>query len=240
MSALIEPDTHWWNANLIKEIFNDEESKAIQSLPLSLTNQPDVQIWRGTAKGDFSISNAYHMANDREANDKVESSSHRGESKLWAGIWAMNIPNARKNFIWRSCHNLLPTKENLVHRKVIREVECPIYNQGAETHFHILWECPSAMDVWGASKKIFQKSLRMEANFFHLAESFYLRCEKEDFWVFVAIAQKLWFCRNSLIHEGNFSHPNNMVREAMSAIEELDTVLRLGNMQCPKSVNEAP
>jgi hypothetical protein len=72
---LIDQDTHWWNVNLIKEAFNDEECKAIQTIPPSLTNRPDVQIWRGTAKGEFSISSAYHMAKELKNKDRAESSS---------------------------------------------------------------------------------------------------------------------------------------------------------------------
>ena len=50
---LIDQDTHWWNVSLIKEVFNDEECKAIQTIPPSLTNWSDVQIWRGTANGEI-------------------------------------------------------------------------------------------------------------------------------------------------------------------------------------------
>ena len=42
VNELIDPDLHWWNVSLLKQIFNDEEIKAIQSIPISLTNQPDV------------------------------------------------------------------------------------------------------------------------------------------------------------------------------------------------------
>jgi hypothetical protein len=116
---LIEQDTHLWNVSLIKEAFNAEECKAIQMIHPSLTNQPDVQIWRGTAKGEFSVSSAYHMAKELENKDRTESSSQRGERNLWSAIWVLDVQNAWKNFMWRCCHNLLPTKENLVKKKVL-------------------------------------------------------------------------------------------------------------------------
>jgi ribonuclease HI len=162
------------------------------------------------------------MAKELESKDMAESSSCRSKSKLWTGIWALDVPNAWKNFTWRCCHNLLPTKANLVKKKIIMEPECPICNLVPETPLHILWECPSAVDVWGASQMIFQKACSMETDFFNLAENLFLRCKKEEFRVFVAISRKLWFRRNSMIHEGKFSHPNEVVREAMGAIDDLD------------------
>lgn len=45
VNELIDSDTLWWRANLLREIFYEVEIKAIQSIPISATGQPDVQIW---------------------------------------------------------------------------------------------------------------------------------------------------------------------------------------------------
>jgi hypothetical protein len=65
----------------------------------------------------------------------------------------VQLPNAVKNFIWRACHDLLPTKDNLTRRKVIQDPGCPMCGFEAKTPFLILWGCSSAMDVWGASEE---------------------------------------------------------------------------------------
>jgi hypothetical protein len=36
--------------------FFEVEIKAIQSILIGATSQPDVQIWRGTVKGEFLVS----------------------------------------------------------------------------------------------------------------------------------------------------------------------------------------
>jgi hypothetical protein len=56
-------------------------------------------------------------------------------------------------FLWRACHNLMLTIVNLPKRGVIMEPSCPIGGIEAERTTHILWGCPSTMDVWVASRK---------------------------------------------------------------------------------------
>jgi hypothetical protein len=137
VSELIDQGIGVWKLSLLKEIFNNEEIAAIQSTPISLTNQLDRQIWRGTVKGDFSVGSAYHMAKDKEDAQQAGSSKRSEESKIWKGIWSANIPNAVKTFMWRACHNLLPTKENLAKRKIISDSSCPICRLEIETPSHI-------------------------------------------------------------------------------------------------------
>jgi hypothetical protein len=62
-----------WNHALVNQIFSLEEVKLILSIPLSGTRQDDV-IWRGTAKGVFSVWSAYHMQKEVEEVGQVESS----------------------------------------------------------------------------------------------------------------------------------------------------------------------
>lgn len=65
--------------------------------------------------------------------------------------WDLNVTNAIKMFLWRACHNLLPTKANLFKRGVCDDKLCPICLKEEETVAHITWECPAANDVWGGS-----------------------------------------------------------------------------------------
>jgi hypothetical protein len=57
----------------------------IKSIPISSTNQLDVQIWRGTAQGDFSVRSAYHMAKEMEIQTQAESFRRIGDSDIWGG-----------------------------------------------------------------------------------------------------------------------------------------------------------
>lgn len=69
------------------------------------------------------------------------------EDVVWKAIWNYKIPNATKMFMWRACHNLLPTKYNLLRRGVVLDALCPICGKDDEIVKHILWNCPPAQDV---------------------------------------------------------------------------------------------
>lgn len=105
------------------------------------------------------MSSAYHFVKEREELKQLECFLRSGDSALWSGIWRMPIANAMKNFIWRACQNLLPTKENLMRRKVVNDPMCHICSLEVETTFHIIWGCPSAQDVLGqvleSSKRVY-------------------------------------------------------------------------------------
>jgi ribonuclease HI len=75
----------------------------------------------------------------------------------------------------------------------------------------------------------FQKACCMGTDFFNLAENFYLRCENEDFMVLFQFLVSCGSGRSSLIHKGKFSHPNEVVREEMVVIDDLDSIQRQGH-----------
>nr|POF16190.1 hypothetical protein CFP56_24217 [Quercus suber] len=46
---------------------------------------------------------------------------------FWKGIWKMHVPGKIKHFEWRSaCSNALPTKMNLVKRKILDNDICQL------------------------------------------------------------------------------------------------------------------
>jgi hypothetical protein len=114
-------------------------------------------IWQGTSTGKFSVRSANHMEKERQGNLKGEGSGNIVNNGFWKALWRMKVPNTVKVFLWRACHNLLPTKKKLMRKGIISTPSCPICEMDIEDTEHILWHCPSAMDVWGACGKIFQK-----------------------------------------------------------------------------------
>jgi hypothetical protein len=66
--------------------------------------------------------------------------SHAGmDHGVWKAIWKLGVPRPMKMFMWRACHNLLPTRVNLVKRKVIDNALCPCCGRENETVLHVLW-----------------------------------------------------------------------------------------------------
>ena len=120
--------------------------------------------------------------------------------------------------MWRACHNLLPTRDNLCWKKIISDPICPICGLEVETTFHILWACPSTMDMWCEGSCFFQKFIAQAPNFLQLVEGIFQKYGKEDFHIFVETTKKIWFCINRY-HEGLFTPPHEIGKMA-SLVEE--------------------
>ena len=65
-------------------------------------------------------------------------------------LWKLKIPSKVKIFIWRALHGILPLKCILVNRHIGTSGECPICRSGPEDIRHLLFQCPVALDLWGA------------------------------------------------------------------------------------------
>lgn len=67
------------------------------------------------------------------------------------------MPNKIKVFGWKACQNILPTRENLVHKRIMVDNTSELCKIALETRVHALWECGVAKDVWVSSLVSLQK-----------------------------------------------------------------------------------
>jgi hypothetical protein len=94
-------------------------------------------------------------------------------------------------FIWKACHNLLPTKTKLFHRGVCENQSCPICLREDETVEHCVWDCLTANDVWGASVIKLQKCQTGRGSFSHIFLEVIEKCKKDKVELFTVIARKI-------------------------------------------------
>jgi hypothetical protein len=219
VAELIDIDRHKWNIDLLEKLFLSEEVDAILKVPIS-TQRKDVIVWRDTPNGLFTVKSAYHGAMRSKIQMQAESSSTVGRKELWRCLWKLKIPNAEKNFLWRACHEILPTKASLFRRKITEDALCPICTLEEETCFHILWSCPSARDVWSGSIRRFHKSSLNGPTFRSVVEEMLQSCDEDEFRLFVEIARRVWFRRNETVHGGPFIHPTVLVQQAREALDD--------------------
>jgi hypothetical protein len=221
VSELIKEDTGWWDIDLLKRIFTTEEVNLIQAMPVSSTSQDDILVWRGTKTGMFTVRSAYYIQLELEKRYTAASSNNTGTSKIWTSLWALKIPNAEKNFVWKACHDILPTKANLCKRKIIDDPLCPLCEREIETVLHAIWQCPAAVDAWSTGcTKLQKKSFNSGNNFLQAVEEIFLQCDPEEIKQFVGIARRLWLRRNEVVHGGRMIHPNDLVSQTKTAMVE--------------------
>lgn len=118
----------------------------------------DLMMWLHTTSGIYSVKLGYYVATQilREA-DQVESSREHSGNKVWAKLWKLTVPNKIKVFGWKACQNILPTRENLVHKRIMVDNTSELCKIALETRVHALWECGVAKDVWVSSLVSLQK-----------------------------------------------------------------------------------
>jgi hypothetical protein len=220
VSNLIDPDTKSWNSSLISDIFMEEEAQLICNIPLSPLQPPDKMIWRCTKNGHFSVRSAYYMEKDIQASQRNGCSNINTGAEIWKVIWGLNVPNATKMFLWKACNNLLPTEENLFHRRVVGDQICPICTIEIESVLHILWECPAAVDVWSSGPRSLQKCSGGAVSLSSVLETLIKRCSSMYIEIWAVLARKLWLRRNSVVFGGVFTSPNQLMREVVISIED--------------------
>ena len=138
VDALISPTTGWWNTNLIDLCFYPPEAYLIKSLPLSLLPQPDSVVWRPEKSGCYSVKSGYKLLCEL---DTIRPRVSDSQKCLWKNIWKLKVPGKIKHFLWKACTNSLPTKENLLKRKILQEPDCPRCNSEPESAVHAIWSC---------------------------------------------------------------------------------------------------
>lgn len=187
---------------------------------VSVIDQGDVQVWRATKNGIFSVKSAYYIQKDLEAKGVAECSSRHKKNTIWRDIWDLKLPNVEKNFLWRACHDILPTRVNLHRQKIIDDPLCPICEIEEETVLHVLLQCPAAVDVWCVGDKKLQKSTMTGKEFIQIVESIFAKCNMEEIQLFFEIAWKIWMRRNDVVHGNFFVHPTELVQCARSNLDE--------------------
>jgi hypothetical protein len=205
---------------LLQTFFFEAEAKVILNIPLYPLLPHDRLIWRGTSSGVFTVRSAYHLGKELLDNIGGQSSTVRKDTDGWRLIWAMDVPHTIKNFTWRACNNLLPTRENLLKRRVTKDAICPCCLLEDESICHALWSCPAARDVWWGGSSPFQKCVWEGSKFMQLFEYCSQHFKKEDLELMAVTARKIWIRRNAMVFEGNFFQPNVVFSATVNTLAE--------------------
>ena len=126
VSDLIDWQNHQWDKDQIRALFHQYDADAILQVPLSRWVVQDVLAWSFTNNGRHNVKSEYHVAKQLRLakTNSGEASVQPSNISLWSWIWKARVPNKIRIFSWRACHNILPTKDNLVKRRVLEDARC--------------------------------------------------------------------------------------------------------------------
>ena len=156
---LVDWETHGWDRGVIGRKFHREDADAICHIPLSRRSIPDLLVWLPNKNGVYSVKSSYYIARglSRERDGMEESSGVRNKGLIWPRLWKLKLPSKIKVFVWRACQEILPTKGNLAHRRIIQDGRCEACKQETKTVLHALWGCGVTRDVWAGCQGRIQK-----------------------------------------------------------------------------------
>ena len=149
VSAIIDPITKKWDSYLLNGLFTPQEAKLILSIPLCQNVVEDTIMWPFTPSGKYTVKLGTRFLTADQATTQREEPEQENND-VWKSIWSLNVQSKVRNFLWRTCHNALPVKQNLRRRHILTKDVCEFCKCETESVFHALWSCAQLTQVWGS------------------------------------------------------------------------------------------
>uniref|UniRef100_A0A7N2LHE6 Reverse transcriptase zinc-binding domain-containing protein n=1 Tax=Quercus lobata TaxID=97700 RepID=A0A7N2LHE6_QUELO len=220
VSDLMDTETKQWDRGKISTLFAYRTRMEILSIPLQNSTAQDKMEWNESRNRIFTVKSAYKVALRIQENTQAEHSRAGLDRPMWKKIWKLNIPPKVRNFLWRACSNILPTRENLHRRRVQVEPWCELCCQCTETVAHMLWECPLARNVWHYAKEKCRNVRTQSRIFFSLFKMVVDRFSQQEIEQWATVSWSIWSARNKFCFEKFQRHPEQIMREATGFLLE--------------------
>ena len=82
--------------------------------------------WPYNPKWEYTVKFGYQFLQREFQNAQPRQSDFSSLKPLWQAIWNLPVHNKFKNLVWRVAKNSLPSKENMVCRKIIQDTCCDL------------------------------------------------------------------------------------------------------------------
>ena len=120
--------------------------------------------------------------------------------------------------------NALPTMQNLRLRGVVVQEFCPLCNNSSESTSHALIHCEFAAKVWSNQFECPIKLLDSIFDISDIALELLNFGTVQDLEVLFSTAQFIWYNRNQVIHEANFSTTLQIWESAQRLVQDFINV----------------
>ena len=176
--------------NVIDNLFYDFEVAIIKNMPLCKTIQDDILIWPFKPDGVYSVKSGYRYLHEQQQHNLLRPSDNSVLTSLWKKIWGLQVPNKVKHLAWKACKDSLPTKTNLIRRKVIIEGCCDACKLHQEDVVHALFRCPALQPVWRSRIQWNHSTLQACSFFTDIFELIFAGNREPE--IFAAMLWTLW------------------------------------------------
>ena len=196
VSDLIQTSSRRWNQQLVQSTFLPLDASAIMGIPLCERPQQDTLVWGGTQNGRYSVRSGYRLLMDESLKNNPGCSNNSQLAQLWKSIWTLFVPPKVRHFIWRACHESLPTRANLHRRHILDDERCETCKLSGETAIHAIWNCPSLGIVWSSMPWKGAMNGISFLSFLDLFQFITTNQPNHETELFAMICWSLWYHRN--------------------------------------------
>ena len=152
VADLLNPNTEGWDEALVRDLFQEEDAKAILSISIC-EGMEDNFAWHFDQRGIFSVKSSYKigvMLRDRRlGRDAASSKENSANSTVkfdWKHVWSLKAANKVKMFVWRLAHNSLANRMKIKKLGVDLDTRCPVCHRLNEDGGHTFLKCKKAKE----------------------------------------------------------------------------------------------
>ena len=168
----------------------------IKKIPLKRAATKDTLYWPYSTSGHYTCKSSYMFLKQESKMEASQQVPPIHDKQVWKKIWQLQVPPKVKIFLWRACHNVLPTKQALLKRKVTADSICKRCRSTVEESVHAAWSCPELGEVWGVGE---EWCFRFEVEFTDVKELLsWLIAEGKSLELFSYTAWMVWNQRNKV------------------------------------------
>ncbi|KAH9679641.1 putative reverse transcriptase/RNA-dependent DNA polymerase [Citrus sinensis] len=188
-----------WKKEMIYQHFMKEDAAMIVRIQLPKTPKPDQYLWHYDKYGQYSVKSGYQIA----LKLKCPNSPCSSDSSLsqWNVIWAAELPEKIKIFMWRAVKNLLPTASNLWRRKIVGSPICRRCGVKNEDVIHALLDCKVAKKVWRNAGCAEEIEKLVQQDLMAVLVEIQRKKGKKELELIVVLCWTIWYSRNLFIFE---------------------------------------
>ncbi|WRX13676.1 Reverse transcriptase zinc-binding domain - like 4 [Theobroma cacao] len=204
------------------ELLNTQQ---ILSIPLSIRQIPDCQVWFDTKNGSYTVKSGYKFLGSTLDNVTNTSSSVQG-NWLWKKLWHCAVPRKTMLFMWKVIHDILPTRSELIKRGVNIELMCPLCEIEVETAFHCLCNCQFSRLVWLTTKCGYRDISNFHDSIIDWLQGVFEVLNKDETEEFICLLWAIWKTRNVVVFNQSRSTPMVVVEIGLDLIHQFRRAFR--------------
>ncbi|CAN1787046.1 Uncharacterized mitochondrial protein AtMg00310 [Linum perenne] len=140
-------DNDNWDQIKLNSLFRKDSVNQILSIPITKRRTVDKIIWQFAGSGEYSVHSGYGVVKDILAGDPEFEPIDVVDSKVWKGIWEIEIQPKFHFFLWRILRRSLPVRAELFYRGLDIPTLCPVCWDEEEMIEHLFFDCILALKV---------------------------------------------------------------------------------------------